>query len=168
LQQEDTSMSRSVDLPDSVYAALQEAAAESSTTPVEWIAAQLPQPAPVAEPPSNGKPPRTLAERLEGRVGLFGSGPRALAERRLPESVYAALEEAALASGTTPAEWVTARLPQHEQEAETACDGQSPLTLADRFEGYLGLVSFEPSDAAARASELFADGMVEKHRDGRL
>jgi len=113
-------MSRSVELPEAVYAALEEAAAASGTTPAEWIAARVPQPAPALEPESEGQPPRTLADEFAGRVGLFSSSE------------------------------------------------QSRRTLAERFEGYLGLVSLDRTDLAARASELFAEGMEEKHRDGRL
>jgi hypothetical protein len=86
----------------------------------------------------------------------------------LSDSVYAALKSAASAAGLTPGEWIAAQLPQPEPEAVTVCEGEPPRTLADRFEGYLGLVSFDPSDLASRAGELFADGMVEKHREGRL
>jgi hypothetical protein len=131
-------MSRQIELPDPVYAALEEAAAAAGITPAEWLAAQL-----------------ELART---------SKPEAMP---LPEPVYTALVEAASASGSTPTEWIAARLPEPEP-TETGSDGETPRTLADRFEGYLGLVSFETGDMAARASELFADGMVEKHREGRL
>ena len=107
-------MSRSIDLPEAVYAALEEAAAADATSPAGWIAARLPQPAPTA---CDGKPSRTLAEQFA---------------------------------------------------VETASSKQPPRTLAERFEGHLGLVSLDRTDLAARASELFADGMEEKYRDGRL
>jgi hypothetical protein len=113
-------MSRSVDLPDSVYTALEAAATACGTTPAEWISARLPQPTSAIEPEYEGQPPRTLADEFAGRVGLFSSSER----------------------------------PQR--------------TLAERFEGYLGLVSLDRTDLAARSSELFAEGMEEKHRDGRL
>jgi hypothetical protein len=81
----------------------------------------------------------------------------------LSASVHDALEEAATASGTTPEEWIAAHLPA----TEPVSDKPSRL-LAERFEGYLGLVSLERTDLAARASELFAEGMEEKYREGRL
>jgi hypothetical protein len=84
----------------------------------------------------------------------------------LPESVYAALEAAASAAGTTPAEWIAAQLP--EPEAQPEREEEAPRTLAERFEGYLGLVSLDRTDLAERASELFGEGMVEKHRAGQL
>jgi hypothetical protein len=59
-------------------------------------------------------------------------------------------------------------LPRTLCVAETASEEQPLRTLAERFEGYLGLVSLDRTDLAARASEFFADGMVEKHRAGRL
>jgi hypothetical protein len=114
-------MSRSIDLPEAVYAALEEAAAADATSPAEWIAARLPQPAPAIEPECEGKPPRTLADEFAGRVGFMSSSSE-----------------------------------------------QPPRPLAERFEGHLGLVSLDRTDLAARASELFADGMEEKYRDGRL
>ncbi|MFL5382687.1 MAG: hypothetical protein ACJ8GN_09265 [Longimicrobiaceae bacterium] len=86
----------------------------------------------------------------------------------LPDSVYAALEAAASASGTTPAEWIAAQLSQSVPEPRAECEGEAPRTLAERFEGYLGLVSLDRTDLAARASELFGEGMVEKHRVGQL
>lgn len=66
-------MSRSVDLPDSVYAALEAAASAAGTTPAEWIAAKLPQPAPESEPESEGEAPRTLADEFGDYIGMFSS-----------------------------------------------------------------------------------------------
>jgi hypothetical protein len=62
-------MSQSLDLPDPVFDALQQAASVSGTTPVGWIAAHLPSPQP--EPKKEAK---TLADLLEGHVGLAHSG----------------------------------------------------------------------------------------------
>jgi hypothetical protein len=66
-------MSRMIELPDPVYDALHEAAAAHGLTPAAWIAAHLPPGASVEHDPG-AEPPRTLAERFAGRVGLFGSG----------------------------------------------------------------------------------------------
>jgi len=62
-------MSKALDLPDSVYSALQKAAEESGTTPADWIAARLPE---AEEEPE----PRTLADLFAGRVGRIRSGGR--------------------------------------------------------------------------------------------
>src|SRR5687767_5135975 len=86
----------------------------------------------------------------------------------LPDSVFAALEEAATASGTSPAEWIAAHLPQPAPTVEPECDGQPPRTLAERLEGYIGLVHSGRGDLSERVSELFADGVVEKHRERQL
>jgi len=184
-------MSRSVELPDPVYAALEAAASASGTTPAAWIAAQFPS--------TTDAPPRpesacdeTLGDAWSDYIGLFNSGgsnpssgydemfrdtgeehePHAVgASRRviaISEEVYQHLEEQALAFGTTPEEWIAARLPRHSSASGAGHDQQPVRTLAERFEGYLGLVSLDRTDLGARASELFAEGMEEKHRDGRL
>lgn len=191
-------MSRSVDLPDSVYTALEEAAATCGTTPAEWIAAQLPQPAPAIEPECDGQPPRTLAERLKGRVGLICSGRRDLSERHselfaegmvekhrarqlrthqetvtgtsvdLSACTYAALEEAASASGTTPAGWITANLPPVSPIRPEFEDAPPSGTLAERLAGLVGLVHSGRKDLSEQHSELFLEGMLEKRRTGHL
>jgi hypothetical protein len=182
-------MSRSVDLPDPVYAALEEAAASSGTTPAGWIAAQLPQPISAAQPECDSQPQKTLAERPEEYIGLLHSGgskssseydemfrdagelhavgtsQRALA---ISDEVYRGLEEEALAFGTTPEGWIAARLPRHAPASKADQERQPPRTLAERFEGYLGLISLDRTDLGARASELFAEGMEEKQRERRL
>ena len=208
-------MSRSVELPEAVYAALEAAASASGTTPAAWIAAKLPQPVRGPQPEREGEAPRTLADEFAGRVGLFSSeesdapaptlaerlagrvglihsgegnrpsGPDAMfrdtGEEHVPhaagasqrvlaisDEVYRDLQEEALAFGTTPEEWIAARLPRHAPASGAERDQQTERTLAERFEGYLGLVSIGRTDLGARASELFAEGMEEKHRDGRL
>ncbi len=68
-------MSHLLEIPDELYTALQTAADASGTTPLGWIAAQLPQTAGTvgahAEP--NGGP-KTLADLFAGRVGRIRSG----------------------------------------------------------------------------------------------
>jgi hypothetical protein len=41
-------MSRTIELPDAVYAALEKAAQASGTTAADWIAAQIPAPTPAS------------------------------------------------------------------------------------------------------------------------
>src|SRR4051812_22676943 len=191
LGQEDTPMSRSVDLPEAVYAALEEAAAADATSPAEWIAARLPQPAPAVEAVCEGKPPRTLADEFAGRLGLFSSGPSDLSERvselsgggvvekhearqfsapqetageipvHLPACTFAALEEAASASGTTPRGWIAANLPP-ASTAQPESKGVPSPTPAERFAALVGGFRSERGDLAERHSELFLEGLLEK------
>lgn len=75
-------MSRMLELPDSVYEALREAAAARGLSPAAWISAHLS--GDVAPEPSreNAESPQTLADLFTGRVGRIGSGGR----ERLSES----------------------------------------------------------------------------------
>ncbi|HEU4559550.1 MAG TPA: hypothetical protein VFS20_16990 [Longimicrobium sp.] len=71
-------MSRKVELPDDVYARIEEAASATGNSVAEVIASRFPAPSPAAngtggEPPSAngaGQAPRTLADEFAGRVGL--------------------------------------------------------------------------------------------------
>lgn len=64
-------MSQTVELPDSVYAALKKAADATGTTPAEWIADHLPKTPAAAV--NNGK---TAADLFAGRIGVIRSeGP---------------------------------------------------------------------------------------------
>lgn len=68
-------MSHILEIPDSLYAALKEAADASDLTPVDWIAARLPH----AQRPDGAETtqaggPRTLADLFAGRVGRIRSG----------------------------------------------------------------------------------------------
>jgi hypothetical protein len=83
----------------------------------------------------------------------------------LPDDVYQRVEEAAAAAGTTPAAWVAAQLPK----PVLCSNGAKPpaRTLADEFAGYIGVFD-GPSDLSERASELFAEGMLEKQRNATL
>jgi hypothetical protein len=70
-------MSHQLEIPDELYAALQAAADANGTTPLGWIAAQLPQPGEIVsetEAPDGG--PKTLADLFAGRVGRIQSGGR--------------------------------------------------------------------------------------------
>lgn len=66
-------MSRSVELPDSDFERLEEAAAAEGVTPAEWIAERLPA-CPEAQACGNGKPAKTLADLFAGHIGRFSSG----------------------------------------------------------------------------------------------
>lgn len=66
-------MSKSLELPDPVYDALEQAANACGTTPVGWIAAHLLP----AEPPQlseNGTGPKSLAEAMAKHIGTVHSG----------------------------------------------------------------------------------------------
>lgn len=67
-------MSQMLELPDTLYAALREAAEARGLTPAAWIANQLPEAS--ARTGEGPEPPRTLAERFAGRVGNVASGGR--------------------------------------------------------------------------------------------
>ena len=68
-------MSHLLEIPDTLYTALKEAADASGLNPVDWIAAQLPQ-TQITEGPEAEKigGPRTLADLFVGRVGRIHSG----------------------------------------------------------------------------------------------
>lgn len=74
-------MSRTLELPDEVYADVEKAAAAQGTTPVGFIADAAAR----ALPPSTGDatngPRKTLRERFAGLIGGFHSGsPEPLSE----------------------------------------------------------------------------------------
>lgn len=134
-------MSRTVELPDDVYQRLEEEASAAGTTPAEWIAARLPDGCPGCAP---------VSRMLE-----------------LPDATYQQLEEEASAAGATPAEWIATRLPRRR-----SCSDE-PLvpgarTLADEMAGLIGLFSSDRGDLSERHSELFAEGLLEKRRNGTL
>jgi hypothetical protein len=61
-------MSRTIELPEWLDAALKKAADESGTTPVEWIAARLVE---TPNPPSASPQAKSLADLFAGRLGLI-------------------------------------------------------------------------------------------------
>jgi hypothetical protein len=62
-------MSRSLELPDPVFDALEKAASASGTTPAGWIAAQLPSP-----PQLSVDGAKSLADLLAKHIGRVHSG----------------------------------------------------------------------------------------------
>jgi hypothetical protein len=77
-------MDRIIELPDSVYEALQAVAAKSGTDPAGWITAQLaeeepkPESAPVIAPEES---PKTLYDLFKPHIGKFRSdGTKVLSE----------------------------------------------------------------------------------------
>ena len=76
-------MSKTLELPEELYARLEEAAETSGTTPEGWLDQHLPKPQP-KPPTGDGK---TLRQRLEGLIGNFSSGgqsrqPRPVSPKR--------------------------------------------------------------------------------------
>jgi hypothetical protein len=59
-----------IGIPDESYERLMEVAAQENRTPAEWIIARLPLP---SRNSGTCAQPRTMAERLAGRLGRIGS-----------------------------------------------------------------------------------------------
>lgn len=66
-------MSQSLEVPERDYGEIQEAAQACGLTPLGWIVSHLPEES-SANAPSVVPKPRTMAERLAGRVGRISSG----------------------------------------------------------------------------------------------
>lgn len=77
-------MSRMLELPDPIYAALEEAASSSGLTPAGWIAAHLPQ-AKAINGNNGQRPALTLAERFEDHIGVIDTGGKARAAENIGE-----------------------------------------------------------------------------------
>lgn len=89
---------------------------------------------------------------------------------QLPHDVYERLVEAAHNEGTTPLGWIEERLPFPKRDpAGQERSAIKPKNMLEALGDYVG--SFK-SDGALRASErhgeLFAEGMEQKRRQGRL
>ncbi|MCP4660445.1 MAG: hypothetical protein GY856_34010 [bacterium] len=68
-------MGHTIEMPNALYAALEEAAKDSGTTPVGWIASRLShgkRPETAQARPDGGA--KTLADLFAGRVGRIRSG----------------------------------------------------------------------------------------------
>jgi hypothetical protein len=88
----------------------------------------------------------------------------------LPEDVYAALREAAEASGMTPADWIAAHLLSRSASAEDDQEGGPPArTLADEFAGRIGVIGSGGRERLSEdTGESFADHLQAKRRAGHL
>jgi hypothetical protein len=75
-------MSKSLELPDSVFDALEQAANASGTTPVGWIAAHLP---PARTPTPKSNEPKSLADAMAGHIGTVHSGGKEALSRNCGE-----------------------------------------------------------------------------------
>jgi len=70
-------MSHLLEIPDELYTALQATADAHGTTPLGWIAAQLPHTTGTVNAPEAPEgAPKTLADLFAGRVGRIRSGGR--------------------------------------------------------------------------------------------
>jgi len=78
-------MSRLLELPDPVYAALEQVAASSGLTPAGWIAAHVSRATAVNGNNNGQRPTLTLAERFAGRIGVIDTGGRARAAENIGE-----------------------------------------------------------------------------------
>lgn len=88
----------------------------------------------------------------------------------LPEAIYDALSQAALASGTTPVGWIAAHLPAQTASPEGKSSSTNGMkSLADLFAGRTGRIA---SGGALRLSERcgdqFTDELIRKRNEGRL
>lgn len=79
----------------------------------------------------------------------------------LRDSVYAALQRAAEANGTTPEAWIESRLPM---EVNTSSSSE-PKSLADLLEGRIGRIA---GKGLGTRDEGFTDYLIEKKKQGHL
>lgn len=85
----------------------------------------------------------------------------------LSDTTYAALKVAADAAGTTPSEWIAARLTQLTGEVVES-QGEDTRTMADRFAGRLGRIHGSSEPLSQNCGERFTDYIEEKRRNGTL
>lgn len=86
----------------------------------------------------------------------------------LPDPVYTALQEAAAACGLTPADWISAHLPEAVAPTEKN-DAEPPRTLADLFAGRVGQVGSGGRERLSEGTgEKFAQHLEAKRRAGHL
>jgi hypothetical protein len=84
----------------------------------------------------------------------------------LPDPIFDALEQAASASGTTPAGWIAAHLPIQNDPANSTNGAKS---LADLFAGHIGGFSSGGKECLSEnTGERFTDYVEQKRREGRL
>jgi hypothetical protein len=83
----------------------------------------------------------------------------------LPDPIYAALEAAASARGTTPVGWIAAHLPA----ASDSLAKNGAKTLRDLLKGKIGQVQSGGKEALSQnCGERFTDYLEQKRREGRL
>jgi hypothetical protein len=88
----------------------------------------------------------------------------------LPDALYAALLQAADASGLTPVDWIAVHLREAraEEKMKTA-EATSARTLADLFAGQVGHIRSGGKDHLSEGcGAMFADYLEEKRRTGHL
>jgi hypothetical protein len=82
----------------------------------------------------------------------------------LPDPIFDALQQAAAASGTSPAGWIAAHLPVASTLAPK--DAQS---LADLLKGYVGTIRSGGKVAYSKnCGQHFSDYVIQKRREDRL
>lgn len=189
-------MSRLVELSDEDYARLERAAEVERVTPAEWVARRIPTWAD-PQPSDNGKPAQTMADRLAGRIGLFGSGGKerpsehqsdnsgerhegqrstercgdpgtgACHVLEVPDPLYTAIADEAQTRGLTPLGWIVAQLPA--REPGSALNGAKPRTMAERLAGRIGRISSGTGEPSSdNVAKSFAEHLEEKQRAGHL
>jgi len=85
---------------------------------------------------------------------------------KIPDDLYAALQEAAKASGLTPLDWIAAHLGKN---GEGKADSTSARTLADLFAGRLGRIrSGGKEPLSEKCGELFTAYLKSKKDSGSL
>jgi hypothetical protein len=83
----------------------------------------------------------------------------------LPDPIFDALQQAATASGTTPAGWIAAHLPP----SSTPPAANDAKSLADMLAGYIGnFHSGAREPLSENCGERFSDYIEQKRREGRL
>lgn len=88
----------------------------------------------------------------------------------IPDTLYAALKEAADASGLTPVAWIAAHLPHAQNATEIQTEqASSPKMLADLFAGRVGHIrSGGKEHWSEECGAKFTDYLEEKRKAGRL
>jgi hypothetical protein len=82
----------------------------------------------------------------------------------LPDPIFDALAQAAVASGTTPVGWIAAHLPTTPPTSST----NGAKSLADLFAGRIGRIDSGGASHSQNCSEQFADDLERKRQEGRL
>jgi hypothetical protein len=88
----------------------------------------------------------------------------------IPDELYAALQAAAEARGTTPLGWIAAHLPPATETPETHDEpAGAPKTLADLFAGRIGRIRSGGTERLSEAcGEKFTDYVEAKRKAGHL